>query len=242
MGTIVRKFELAPADEKLQSLACRQCCRDTQHKIVANYKEQGSEHIDARNSVDWWVDSQIIQCAGCQEVSFRTLSSNSEDVDYDYEEGQRIFNEVEKFYPGRSTGLKTIESHLLPYRIYQIYQETRAAIEGDLFIVGGIGVRALLDAICKEVDAAGKDLYQKIDDLHAKSLVTKEGTAALHKIRLLGNKSAHEAEAHSREQLSLALEVVEYMLVGTYIIPRKVGVTFQEPERLLVASLPPLST
>ncbi len=130
---------------------------------------------------------------------------------------------------------------MIPYRVNQIYQETRIAIENDLFIVGGIGVRALLDAICKEVEAEGKDLYEKIDDLNVKSLVTKEGVAALHKIRQLGNKSAHEAEAHSREQLSVALKVVEYIMEGTYIIPHKVKDAFVEKApHGFIPPLPPI--
>lgn len=154
------------------------------------------------------------------------MASDSES--YDWDESGQYHHVSEKYYPGRSTGLKALESNLIPYRVSQIYQETRVAIENDLFIVGGIGVRALLDAICKEVNAQGKDLYEKIDDLNVKSLVTKEGVAALHKIRQLGNKSAHEAEAHTREQLSVALRVVEYIMEGTYIIPYEVEEAFKE--------------
>ena len=226
---VTKKFRIGAPGATLHKFACRQCCRDANHKIIASYIEDGSEELGNGHTFDWNTVSQIIQCAGCEEVSFRTSSSNSEDYDYD-DDGAMVHSETEKYYPGRSTGLKGIEGHFVPYRVNQIYKETRSAIENDLSIIGGIGVRALLDAICKEVEASGKDLFQQIDDLHAKSLVTKEGASALHKLRLLGNKSAHEAEAHSREQLSLALEVVEYILVGTYVMPQKVERTFVEPK------------
>lgn len=226
MGERSRKHKLAVPDNSLHQIDCRQCCRETNHKIVASYIEEGADETDYHNHYYWTDISQIIQCAGCELVSFRTVSTNSEDYEYD-ERGQSAYETI-KFYPGRSTGLKGIDRRFVPFRIAQLYEETKSAIENDLSIVGGIGVRAILDAICKDVKAVGKDLYKKIDDLHEKSLVTAEGVAALHKIRLLGNKSAHEAASHSRDQLSLALEIVEYILVGTYVMPEKVKLTFVE--------------
>lgn len=238
MGKRNCDFKLAEPDASLHKIECRQCCRETSHKIVASYVEDGADEEDSQNHYYWNVISQIIQCSGCDLVSFRTISTNSEDYDYD-EEGRNEYETV-KFYPGRSTGLKGVDRRFVPYRIAQLYEETKSAIENDLSIIGGIGVRAILDAVCKDVHAEGRDLYKKIDDLHAKSLVTKEGVAALHKIRLLGNKSAHDAASHSREQLSLALEIVEYILVGTYVMPEKVRRTFVEAPRNPFLALPPL--
>ncbi|SFS27668.1 DUF4145 domain-containing protein [Pseudomonas sp. NFACC42-2] len=237
MGGRSYECNLVLPDDQLHKIECRQCCIETNHKIAASYVESGSDETDSRNYYYWNQTSQIIQCVGCDLVSFRTISTNSED--YEYDEEHRYAAETIKFYPGRSTGLKGLDRRYVPYRIAMLYEETKSAIENDLSIIGGIGVRAILDAICKDVKASGKDLYKKIDDLHNKSLVTKEGVAALHKIRLLGNKSAHEAESHSREQLSLALEIVNYILVGTYVMPEKVKLTFMERPVNPFANLPP---
>ncbi|MDI3391412.1 DUF4145 domain-containing protein [Pseudomonas sp. V98_8] len=226
MGERSQEYKLENPDELLHKIECRQCCRETNHKVIASYVESGSDESDSRNHYYWTETSQIIQCVGCELVSFRTIASNSEDYEYDVD--GRYPYETVKFYPGRSTGLKGIDRNLIPYRIAQLYQEAKTAVENDLSIIGGIGIRAILDAVCKEVKAAGDNLYQQIDDLHKKSLVTKEGAAALHKIRLLGNKAAHEAEAHSRDQLLLALEIVEYILTGTYVMPERVKLTFIE--------------
>lgn len=242
MGERGYECNLVSPDDKLHKIECRQCCLETNHKIIASYVEDGSDETDPNNYYYWTLVSQIIQCVGCDLVSFRTISSNSEDLEYDGE--HQYAAETVKFYPGRSTGLKGLDRRYVPYRIAMLYEETKSAIENDLSIIGGIGVRAILDAICKDVKAVGKDLYKKIDDLHEKSLVTKEGVAALHKIRLLGNKSAHEAESHSREQLLLALEIVNYILVGTYVMPEKVKLTFMDhplnPFVNLPSVLPPL--
>ncbi|HDS1819685.1 TPA: DUF4145 domain-containing protein [Pseudomonas putida] len=83
------------------------------------------------------------------------------------------------------------------------------------------------ESICSDAKTKGRNLALKIDDSHAKSLVTKECVETLHAIRVLGNRAAHSAQNHSREQLLLALEVVEHILIGTYIIPERAKNAFK---------------
>lgn len=215
-------FDNNPNDQ----FPCRQCCRETNHKIVSNYIERGSED-HGHNSYDWRIEKQIVQCLGCEDVSFRVSSTNSEEYDYDDAGVQCYYPETVKYYPGRTAGSRIEEPWYLPIRIGQIYSEARLAVEGELLIIAGIAIRALLEAICIEVKVVGRNLYKKIDDLHVRSLVTKEGVETLHKVRILGNRAAHESEAHTQDQLLLALEVVEHILVGTYIIPLKAKEVFK---------------
>ena len=227
MGDVTKKFNLTCSEGDLSKFPCKKCCLETNHKIVADYTERGSEDCGGGHSVDWVVKNQMIQCMGCEEVSFRVASSNSEDYDHDYETGEMIYNEAVTYYPGRVLGSRVIDHWMLPARIGQIYKEARTAVEAELFIVGGISIRALLESICADVNAKGKNLAFKIDDLHARSLVTKEGVDTLHKIRVLGNRAAHDAKHHSKDQLLLALEVIEHILVGTYIIPARAEIAFK---------------
>lgn len=120
--------------------------------------------------------------------------------------------------------------------IGEIYQEARSALDSDLLIISGIGIRAILDTICSDVKAKGRNLEQKINDLHERSLVTKEGVQTLHQIRVLGNNAAHRGTAHSKSQLLLALEVIEHILIGTYIIPYRAKKVFKHIELKKIAA------
>lgn len=237
MGQITRVFKLALETDSAQEFPCKRCCIETKHKVVACLTERGSEDCGGGNSVDWNEESQIIQCLGCEEVSFRVCSTNSEDYDFDDETNTQYHNRTITYYPGRVTGSKVIDHWLLPWGISGIYKEARSAVENELFIISGIAIRALLESICSDVEAKGDNLSQKIDDLHARSLVTKEGVETLHKIRLLGNRAAHTAKAHSKDQLLLALEVIEHILIGTYIIPERAKSIFKNID--VVKKLPP---
>ena len=54
-----------------------------------------------------------------------------------------------------------------------------------------------------------------------KEVLTKRNAAVLHKTRLLGNRSAHEAAASSDSELDVAFDIVENLLETVYIIPKK---------------------
>lgn len=225
MGKIDKNYTLVNEPQEKHKFVCKECSRETSHTIIASYNEDGNEDCGGGHSVDWNVQNQIIQCLGCDTVSFRVASTCSEDYEVD-EEGM-YYNENIKYYPGRSEGLKAINSYLLPYNVQCIYQETILAIENEQNVLSGIGIRALIETICKDQNAEGKDLNQKINSLQDKSILTKEGAETLHKLRILGNQSAHEVKAHNKQQLSLAIQIIEHMLDGTYIIPHKVLQTFK---------------
>lgn len=127
-------------------------------------------------------------------------------------------------------GRKGIDEHLyeLPLQIRKIYVETHQAFNANLPVLAGIGLRALVEAVCKEKNAEGKALSNKIDYLADNKILTTSGQELLHKIRTLGNKSAHEVQPHSLKQLALAMDVVESLLKDVYIYPNLVKNSFGE--------------
>jgi len=223
MGEITQTYKLTTDDEKKHRLYCKECSGFTLHSLVSSFDESGSEDCGG-GSVDWNCKNQTIQCLGCQTVSFRTVSTFSEDMEYDHD--GPYHPETIKYYPGRVQGVKTLESHLLPHTIQQIYKETVLSLENEQFILAGIGIRAIVETICKDLEAEGRDLYNKINALKDRSIVTQEGADTLHKLRVLGNSAAHEVKAHNSQQLELALQIIEHMLEGTYIIPARVESVF----------------
>ena len=224
MADIIQTYKLTTDDRNKHRLYCKECSGLTLHSVVSSFDEQGSEDCGGGNSVDWNSKNQIIQCLGCQTISFRTLSTFSEDIEYGHD--GPYHPETIKYYPARVEGVKTLESHLLPYITQQIYKETVLSIENEQFILAGIGIRAIVETICKDLEAEGRDLYHKINALKDRSIVTQEGADTLHKLRVLGNSAAHEVKAHDSQQLELALRIIEHMLEGTYIIPARVASVF----------------
>jgi hypothetical protein len=198
---------------------CRNCNVETRHKVLQSVDVSISE--DYRN---WWYradDSyQIIQCQGCDEISFKKIHTNSEDIDHDPETGEQSYDAKIDVYPSRVAGRNKLrQADSLPWQVAQIYNETHAALCNKQPILAGIGMRALVEAVCREEQAIGKNLEQKIDDLVTLEVLTKSGAQMLHRTRILGNAAAHEVKPHSEAVLSLAMDVVEHLLTNVYILP-----------------------
>jgi hypothetical protein len=176
---------------------------------------------DSENEV--WATNhfQVIQCLGCKDISFRKLHYFSEYTDTDQNGNEFLIEDVNLF-PCRLTGRKTLEdSILLPGQIQFIYAETCSAIANSLVILAGAGIRALIEVVCKDKEATGKRLEDQIDNLVAQGVLTKDGASILHSLRIMGNKSIHEVKPLNKRDLNTALDVVEHLLLGVYILPSK---------------------
>jgi hypothetical protein len=196
-------------DERYK-LVCATCDNDTWHIVMASVDTSG-EYESA--GVCFQHHHQIVKCLGCEAVSFRQQywddSGNYE------EEGPSI-----DVYPPRRAGRKLLaKAYYLPSLVQTIYRETHAALVGGHRLLAAVGVRALIEGVCKEKKAGGRNLQQRIDDLVDKRVLTPGGAEVLHKTRFLGNEAAHELTPPPDEVLDAAMEVAEHLLQSVYILP-----------------------
>ena len=155
---ISEKVELNRSQNKEIELPCVKCTGKTTHKVLVSVDIRGEE-TDGDWSIQWNDDYQIVQCGGCKSKSFRNVSSNSEDY-YQISETEWEHGEYENLYPSRIEGRRTLEdeAHYLPNKVQRIYKETIQALSNNSPILAGIGLRALIETICKEKSAEGSNL------------------------------------------------------------------------------------
>jgi len=201
------------------ALPCVKCAGKTHHKALASIDVRGEEESFDFDFA-WITQHQIIQCQGCKSISFREQTSTSED------HPDQGLNET--LYPSRLEGRRGLgqDVRYLPLKVRGIYNETLQALVNLSPILAGIGLRALLETVCTEKAAIGKDLFKKIDNLVAQAILTPASAAILHKIRTLGNDAAHEVKPHTDKQLGLAMDVVEHLLRDVYILPKQMESEF----------------
>lgn len=138
----------------------------------------------------------FVCCQGCKDVSFRSNSMCSEDINYDPETGEQSLDENVGLYPNRLAGRKQVKDmYLLPEEVLKIYKETHGPLCGQLNILAGIGISALVESVCREKEAQGGNLKNKIDDLVTKGVLTRDSAETLHSTRLLGNNSQHTIQS-----------------------------------------------
>lgn len=205
-------------------LPCTSCARPTAHKVIVSLEESGGSEW-----VQWLSRFQIVQCQGCRTASFRSESGTSEDH-VQVGEDEWEYMPDERLYPPRIAGRRGLgdDEFLLPANVRSIYRETMTALAAPAPVIAGIGLRVLLEAVCKEKQATGNNLYEQIDALVASSVLTPASAAILHKIRTLGNTAAHEAKPHSDKQLWLAMDVLEHLLKDVYVLPTLAASEFKD--------------
>jgi hypothetical protein len=201
---------------------CGRCRQSTRHEILSDVDLSGRDDAGEEFIFGWDDSYQIIQCQGCEFIIFRKTHMNSEDMGYvKGEDGwEPEYLTREELYPNpEETRVSLSDDHLLPENLYRIYSETLGALNSGSPVLTGIGIRAIIETVCKDKKATGRDLNDRINDLVGQGVLTTEGAEILHKLRVLGNAAAHEVKPHSSTQLGLAFDVVEHLLQGVYILP-----------------------
>lgn len=211
-----RQYREAPTASV--TVLCTRCKVDTLHAI----RFEVNERVD-HDGMTQWTEHQLLECRGCQTVSFRTNSTNTEDFEPDPDDdGKLVLVDHESLYPSRIAGAAPMaRTYYLPWALQRIYNETHSALSANMPVLAGIGIRAIVETLCSDRQANGSNLAKRIDDLVAQNVITKDGAKILHSLRVMGNEAAHEVTPHKTENLLTAMRVVEHALQGVYILPRE---------------------
>lgn len=204
---------------------CRECKRGTNHAIVAEHARNGS---DDENGIQWWNNFEILECQGCETVSFRHVSTDTESIDY--LTGQ--LDEFIRLYPDMAKTREAIpDSDDFPSLTRRVYLETLTALSGNAPILAAIGIRAIIESICKDLKTGKRNLEQNIDALADLGHLSKKQAEMLHNHRFMGNVAAHEIQPPKPTSLIAALDIVETLLKTIYVLPRMAATIPKPPPK-----------
>jgi len=231
------KFEENRTKGKTMKVFCLECNHTNKHRVVTSLDGKGEEWCPSEGWGVGWTDGyQVIQCEGCETVSFRHLHWFSEDHHPEY--GQDGY--LERLYPKRhANSLKGRNLFNVPFGLRRLYVEVIECYNNDSLILCAAGLRAIVDGLCADqgvvngpVKVFSKDgssssdkrkntLEGKIAGMQEKGLLTATSAKALHEHRFLGNDALHDLARPDQDDLKLAIEIVEHTLDQLYEIPRK---------------------
>ena len=206
---------------------CNQCNRLTNQKVL---KQEKTHYQDDGG---WWENTefQIIQCNGCDEISFRKLYTDAQIQQHSDEDD--IY--VQELFPQRGPNSIPIRIFSnLPLNIKSIYRETIDAFNNEQLILCCGGLRALIEGICLDksikgivkknkmgLDCLQGNLEGKIEGLSESGYLTKDNATSLHELRFLGNEALHELTKPSIPELKLAIEIIELTVENIYELRHK---------------------
>lgn len=194
-------------------IVCGECSRPTVHEILTDV---ASDDETPGGDIQVWESYLIVQCRGCLTLSFCKEARCSEDWDPENDNELLLRRDL---FPGRIAGRPPLsDAYLLPWELKRIYEEARSALMQGLPVLTGIGIRAIVETVCNERSATGKNLFKKINSLVTLDLITQQEATVLHDLRFMGNEAAHKVKAHRSDELNLAFNVVEHLLNTVYLL------------------------
>lgn len=215
---------------------CVTCNRETKHRVAASLDKNGSEFNQQEGwHVHWRDHYQVVQCLGCETVTFRHLNWFSEAFDPMFGED----GTTEYLYPKRN--LNTLVARPLinvPTTLKRLYVEVIDCFNNEALTLCAAGLRALVEGLCADngvrdgfVERTKPDgqttsrrednLEGKINGLNEKGLLTKSSSDTLHEHRYLGNEALHDLARPSASELGLAISIIEQTLEQIYEVPQQ---------------------
>ncbi|WP_284462235.1 DUF4145 domain-containing protein [Chryseobacterium sp.] len=192
---------------------CTRCQQKTNHKLLYTFKEYSTE-----DEINWEDNHDVIQCLGCEKLQFRNRFSH-EDMYFYNIDGDIEYYEESKYFPRNIQDHAYIKNiYSLPDKLRVVYNETIEALRNSCYLLSGVGLRAIIEAVCLDQNISGRNLEVKINNLVKNKLITEKDGSRLHSIRFLGNDSVHEMDVPKEEKLRVALDIVEHLLKNLYLI------------------------
>ena len=200
------------ATAEYEVIYCRRCSGKTNHSILC----KRTEEADPDDGI-WKRTHYLARCAGCETYCYATATETEDTYDphlkqmvpewdvYPTPEGER--EPFEKYY-------------FLAVGVRDIYLEVIKSINGGLLLLSAIGLRALIEAICKDQEVKAKNLKKLIDGLADDGVLSSRQSEILHGLRFMGNAAAHEIARPNRDEVLAAFVIAEAMLQVIYILPR----------------------
>ncbi len=193
-------------------LFCYRCGKHTNHTILAEKNIRPNPDYEDH----WGEDHYFGECAGCDAITYAVSSWH--ESDWNPHTGE--MDSTWKTYPRADTARHSMaDDHHLPEKISSIYQEVLGAMNAQLPVLAAIGLRALIEAICRERNIAGGNLENLIDGLATCGVLSTSQASILHGHRFLGNIAAHQVVSPKPRELVAALEIAETVLRTIYVLP-----------------------
>ncbi|SDJ48910.1 protein of unknown function [Pedobacter sp. ok626] len=165
----------------------------------------------------WTKRFQLIECAGCENISFLESYGDNFMMTGNEHDGMEYYENDDIYPPYLKNGEELKQLNQVPENIRRIYRETVNAFKIESLLLTAAGFRAVIEAICNYLKIKQANLAERIDLLHSKGHLSKSESKRLHSIRFLGNKALHEIETPKPEQLAILLNIINHLLGNLFI-------------------------
>lgn len=214
---------------------CNRCCRETNHAVRAKFQVSGGgthemthEEAEAVYMPDskaereafleeyyepaWRVRHQLIQCLGCESVSYREITYLEAWGRDDYF----------RLYPPRVARRRPewLDRRLQNRDIEELLEEIYSAVQNNSKRLALMGARCAVDVILTNLVGDIGGFERKLERAEVEGLLSKRDKDTLEAALDAGNAAAHRNYKPSDDDLNNVLDIVEHLVQGVLVAPR----------------------
>lgn len=206
---------------------CNRCNTETNHSIKCEHNIEDTVEVQYDGNLEnlhfGTYTYQIIECNGCESISFRISDNIPNYFEIDEKTGKPIFS-INKplitIYPERlNNSLPEKKIIGLPLLLKKAYREVIDGYNYDQRILCAAGLRAIVEGICTNHNINGRYLKDKINSLAENGLISKELSESLKVHKLLGDSALHRLDIPEKYELESAIHLIELTLETLYSVP-----------------------
>lgn len=214
-------------DEPEKVLLCYYCGNKTlMKKIAGHHEKEAMEELFGYDSdgnpikevIHFENQWNLYKCPVCYEVTLERMNWCDEYPDHI---GEDILHPKIK-----------ITSLSIPVNVKKRFEAALKVknLDNEQCIMA---IRRVMESICKNKGAQGRDLDSKIIDLSNKGILPPQLGNMGHLLRVLGNKAAHVDDVEfTDEVVEKAIDFISVILDYVYVIPNDISVLESEIEKI----------
>ena len=198
---------------------CDPCSGETLHDVLFEKAFTGSESIDDEFSIDWGVTWRVIQCRGCETVSVRRDSWNSEacdnetgalDIDLTYFP-PRTFREEPTWF--RDSDF--IAS--CPFEVHQLHKELYICLQNDCPAAAAMIMRAMFGHMMISAVHDSGSFKGNLDAFEASGYVSKKQREVIDPLLEAGHASIHRGFIPRKKDILTLVDILEGLMEILYV-------------------------
>lgn len=195
---IIKLISEGSKDGGKVSLRCPACKQLGTFDTIPNVKD-----VQSGNSPVYTLGSRRCPNSNCRAHIFIVFNTT---------EGKLIVS-----YPQQRIDFDSVS---IPFQVTNSLEESLTCHANSCFKASAIMIRKTLEELCKDRNATGKTLKDRITSLSTKVVLPQELLDALDHLRLLGNDAAHveslEYDQVGPEEVEAAIAVTKEILKAVY--------------------------
>ncbi len=202
--------------DRRRRIYCNECRQVTNHWMAGHHFKSewdDDDGINFESHYTLWI------CAGCETGTLEIHAGPTDALDERDFDGSLIF--APDFFPERVHSQLRKKSFMkLKPKLKSIYGETIKCFNTGSLVLCTAGLRALLEGVCDDKRIKGRNLRDKINNLHP-LLPNRNIIKSLHHFRFTGNEAVHQLQAPDARDTRLAIDVLEDLLNFLYELDYK---------------------